>query len=252
MGTRTSEDLCWAAEEACLAARPSGVEVVLGGWLLRAAGGPTRRVNSLNPLRGWRDAPEAVIAEAARLYGGLGRPLIVRVPDLAPEMAACCDRLGYGAEGEARTLHADLTGSVRPAAEGVTLLPKPDAEWFAAWAACEGIGPGPVLDGYRDSVGRVVVPTAFACRHVGGDAVAVAYGAMHRGLLVFESVVTHPDRRREGHAVAMIQAMLNWASEQGATGACLQVVAENAPARSLYRSLGFTRELYRYDYRRPR
>lgn len=252
MESRISEDLCWAAEEACLAARPSGVEVVLGGWLLRAAGGPTRRVNSLNPLRGWRDAPDAVIAEAARIYGGLGRPLIVRVPGLAPEMAACCDRLGYGVEGEACTLHADLTDCAGPLADGITVLAKPDEAWFAAWAACEGVGRGPVLDGYRDSIGRVVVPTAFACRRVAGEPVAVAYGAVHRGLLVFESVVTRPDRRREGHAVEVIRALTHWARGEGATGACLQVVADNAAARALYRSLGFTRELYRYAYRRPR
>ncbi len=252
MDSRASQDLCWAAEEACLAARPSGVEVVLGGWLLRAAGGPTRRVNSINPLRGWRDAPETVIAQAARLYGGLGRPLIVRVPGLAPEMAACCDQLGYSVAGEACTLWAGLTGHATPVGDGITLLPRPDAPWFAAWAACEGIGAGPVLDLYRDSLGRIVVPAAFARRQVGGEPAAVAYAAVHRGLLVFESVVTRPDRRRQGHAAAVIRALMSWGVGEGATGACLQVAAENAPARTLYHALGFTQELYRYDYRRPR
>jgi hypothetical protein len=41
-----------------------------------------------------------------------------------------------------------------------------------------------------------------------------------------------------------------WARGEGATGACLQVVAGNGPARALYVGLGFTRNLYGYRYRR--
>ena len=38
-----------------------------------------------------------------------------------------------------------------------------------------------------------------------------------------------------------------WARREGATGACLQVVAENAPARALYAGLGFA-PVGRYAY----
>ena len=44
--------------------------------------------------------------------------------------------------------------------------------------------------------------------------------------------------------------LIDWACGQAAEGAALQVVADNAPAHMLYRSLGFDRELYRYHYRR--
>lgn len=246
-----ADDLCWAVEEACLAARPSPAEVVLGGWLLRAAGGPTRRTNSLNPLRGRRDPPETVIREAGQIYRSLGRPLIVRVPDMASEMADHLDGLGVRPEGEVRTLHAAFPRAAMAPADDVVLVDRPDASWLDAWAACEGAPPGPVRDAYRESITRLIVPAAFACRRSGSEPVAVAYGVVHRGLLVFESVATHPDRRREGHATRIVQALMGWAIGQGATGACLQVLADNAPARALYRTLGFERELYRYAYRRP-
>jgi ribosomal protein S18 acetylase RimI-like enzyme len=63
--------------------------------------------------------------------------------------------------------------------------------------------------------------------------------------------VTDPAFRRQGLARKAVLAVLAWAySRCGATGACLSVVADNAPAVALYEALGFSREVYRYHYRR--
>ncbi|MCJ2034550.1 GNAT family N-acetyltransferase [Methylobacterium sp. J-068] len=250
MDWKTDEDLAWAVEEACLNARPAPVQVSLGGWLLRAAGGPTRRTNSLNPLRGPRDDPAAVIAAAEPICRGLGRPLIVRVPDLAPEMDALLDRLGYRAEGETATLFADFAGFGARPPDDVGVAPDPDPSWFAAQAACEGVTDEIALRTYRASLGCLILPRLFVHRIAAGRTVGVAYGAVHRRLLVLESVATHPEHRRSGHAAALVAALMIWARGQGAEGACLQVVAGNHPARALYAGLGFTRTLHGYRYRR--
>ncbi|KQU23764.1 hypothetical protein ASG63_03810 [Methylobacterium sp. Leaf94] len=247
---QSDADRAWAVEEACRNARPSPLEIGLGGWILRASGGPTRRTNSLNPLRGWRDDPARIVAEAETLYRNLGRPLIVRVPDLAPEMDVLLDGLGYRSEGEACTLFAELPPDDRDGAEGVALDNAPDAAWLAARAACEGVVSEVALRTYRDSIACLILPRMFARRIEADRTVAVAYGVLHRGILVFESVATHPSHRRAGHARSLILALMAWARREGATGACLQVVAENAPARALYAGLGFSRSLYGYRYRR--
>jgi GNAT superfamily N-acetyltransferase len=249
-GPVADADLAWTVEEACLNARPSPVQVALGGWILRAASGPTRRTNSLNPLRGHRDDPEAVLAQAEVIYRGLDRPLIVRVPDLAPEMDALLDRLGYRAEGETCTLYADLPHADGVQADDVAVSPDPDAAWFAAQAACEGVNGAEALRTYRASLACLALPRLFVQRRYTGATVAVAYGVLHRGLLVLESVATHPAHRRAGHARALVLTLMAWARRQGAVGACLQVVAANGAARALYGGLGFTRDLYGYRYRR--
>jgi len=250
MAWQSADDLAWAVEEACRNARPSPVAITLGGWLLRAAGGPTRRTNSLNPLRGTRDDPEAVLMAAEVIYRGLGRPLIVRVPDLAPEMDALLDRRGYRAEGETCTLFAELADDASPRVEDIHAAARPDAVWFAAQAACEGTVSDEALRTYRASLDCLILPSLFVRKTLGDRSVAVAYGVLHRGLLVFESVATHPDHRRAGHATALVDALMAWARRAGADAACLQVVADNQPARALYEPLGFSRMLYRYRYRR--
>jgi GNAT superfamily N-acetyltransferase len=247
---RSDEDRAWAVEEACRNARPSPREIALGGWVLRASGGPTRRTNSLNPLRGWRDDSAAVVAEAEAVYRSLGQPLIVRVPDLVPDMDLALDRLGFRREGETCTLFAELSPGTAHDIGDVCLTETPDTTWLAAHGDCEGVTSEVARKCYRTSVECLILPRIFARRVEGARTVAVAYGAVHRGVLVFESVATHPAHRRAGHARSLILALMAWARRGGATSACLQVVAENPPARTLYSGLGFTRSLYGYRYRR--
>lgn len=250
MRARSDDALAWAVEEACLNARPAPVAVHLGGWTLRAAGGPTRRTNSLNPLPGRREAPGAVIAAAEAVYRGLGRPLIVRVPDLVPEMDAHLDRLGYRREGETRTLLSDLAAQGQFVPDGLVLSPDPDEAWFAAQAACEAVVSEEAARTYRASLACLILPRVFARLVREGGSVAVAYGVLDRGLFVLESVATHTAHRRAGHARILVGGLLAEGRRMGAQSACLQVVAANAPARALYAGLGFTRDLHGYRYRR--
>jgi len=69
-------------------------------------------------------------------------------------------------------------------------------------------------------------------------------------MLCFESVVTDERRRRQGLSRRVLAALAEWAARNGATGATLQVEADNTPGRTLYRSIGMTTELHRYHYRR--
>ena len=62
---------------------------------------------------------------------------------------------------------------------------------------------------------------------------AVAFAALHDGIASINSVVTDPRRRRQGLSRRAVAGVLAWARRQGALGACLQVAATNAPARSL-------------------
>jgi N-acetylglutamate synthase len=56
-----------------------------------------------------------------------------------------------------------------------------------------------------------------------------------------------PGRRRNGLGLVVLDAMLAWAAERGATTAYLQVRGDNAAALALYERLGFrTHHTYRY------
>ena len=96
----------------------------------------------------------------------------------------------------------------------------------------------------------LAVPALFAeARDADGEIASVAFCGIHEKLACLQWVVTAPEQRRAGLSRATLSALLGRAQAAGATGACLQVLAENVSAIRLYESLGFAQELYRYHYR---
>jgi GNAT superfamily N-acetyltransferase len=244
-----SDFLAWRVEAACIEAWPCAWETTLDGWLVRFSGGPTRRTNSVNPLPGQRAPVGAILDRARSLYATLKQPVLFRVPAIAPGLDDTLDALGFEA-GEATTvtLHAML-GDCPTRIAGDARVGPLDGEWLEARARLIGWDAAG-MQVYTGMLQLIAGPAAFASVRSGGQIVAVAYGAIAQGLLVIESVVTDDTLRRRGFGRQVVAALLAWARGEGIDEACLQVLADNEPARALYRGLGFTQELYRYHYRR--
>jgi GNAT superfamily N-acetyltransferase len=180
----------------------------------------------------------------------LGLPTIFRVLSLIdPLVDERLAEAGYTGEGESCALYAPIEDIAGVRDPDVTLLEQPTAEWFGAMAALQNHSSEQAAT-YRRIVDRLAIPAAFATLSGGEGAVALAYGALHNGLLCYESVITDSRWRRQGSGRRIVNALTAWARDEGAVGACLEVEAHNAPARALYDAIGLKRELYRYYYRR--
>ena len=102
---------------------------------------------------------------------------------------------------------------------------------------------------FRLVTDAILLPRAFACLSGPEGIAAIAFGVRAGPWLVIESVAVREAQRNRGLARQTVGALLDWGRREGATAACLQVEATNAPAVALYQRLGFARELYRYHYR---
>jgi|SRR5581483_224019 len=249
--TSAVASLAWRVEETCLNAWPGLREIVLEGWLVRYAQGVSRRLNSANPLSASAEISDAVVAETAAFFQRRGQPAIFRVPSIA--VAGVDEALatrGYTAEGETCVVHGRLDAMAAEIDPAVVLRPRPDRIWFAAMAGLQGYNADQAQI-YRRIVGAVSIPAAFASlTDESGRIVSMAYGSIHNGMLCYDLVVTDARQRRRGHSRRIVTTLAGWAKAQGATDACLQVVAENTAARALYDQIGLTSEMYRYHYRR--
>jgi N-acetylglutamate synthase len=241
-----SATLEWRVAETCLNAWPALREVLLDGWLLRFSEGLTRRANSVNPLR---PVDRADLRVCELIYRRLALPTIFRVPSLVPSVDEALGEAGYTREGESCVLYGPIKNMKAAHDPDVLVLSHATPEWFAAMAALQN-HTGDQAEIYRRIVAQIAIPAAFAALSATGEITALAYGAIHNGLLCYDSVITDRRWRRQGHGRRIITALAAWAKGNGAEGACLEVEAGNIPARALYDSIGLNRELYRYHYRR--
>jgi ribosomal protein S18 acetylase RimI-like enzyme len=241
--------LAWRAEEACRRAWPSAWEIILDHWLIRHAGGATRRTNSVNPLRAEAADPIGVINRARAIYHAQGQATIFRVLSIVPDLEAPLERLGFVAEGHTCTLFVERQNFLQVDMSHTELTVEPSRGWLEAKNRMTPLSQGDRII-YEQMHGLISSPKAFAATRSEGRIVAVAYGVIHDGLLVLESVVTDAAERGKDFGARTVGSLMAWAARTGADAACLQVVVDNTPARALYHKLGFRTEISRYHYRR--
>ncbi|WP_371682453.1 GNAT family N-acetyltransferase [Kitasatospora sp. MMS16-BH015] len=222
----------------------------LGDWLLRASGGHTKRANSCQAL----GDPGLPLAEATaavgRWYAERGLPALFEVstPGTDPALVAELDALGERiAPTEVRT--APLAPVIRAGAgtERVRLHRAPDEGWFERYHG--GADPATAEAARALLLGGPSVWFAAVPAPGGGAPLAIGRCVVDGPWVLFNAVETAPEARRQGLATAVMSVLAARAAEEGATGAFLQVEADNTAARTLYDRLGFTTS-HTYHYAR--
>jgi GNAT superfamily N-acetyltransferase len=229
--------LCWPAFET----------ERMGGWRLRAAGGFTRRANSALALA----EPELPLAQAldrtADWYAARG---LVPYVQVAHGTALDESIAAHGWTAEARTLVrtaalaplADL-----PGAERVHVSRELTGPWLARYhRTCAATDAARAVLSAGPAVWFATVPGP-----AGTDTpAAIGRVATAGRWAMFAALEVDPAHRRQGLATAVMSALARSALADGATGAFLQVEADNARAGALYDRLAFT-TTPSHHYRRP-
>jgi ribosomal protein S18 acetylase RimI-like enzyme len=220
----------------------------LGAWILRFAGGYTRRANSVNPL----GAPAGDLSEAIETSEshfrerGLRTVFKLTRESQPPELEGVLHERGYELAAPTRVMTLSLSTFHGATDSGLELWPRTRDDWldaFSIWQSLEA-----QKAHHREILDRILLPHRFATLRDPNGPLAVGL-VVHDGELAgLFDVVTAPAFRRLGHGENLVRGMLAWAQGAGARTAYLQVQEANASAFGLYTKLGF-REIYRYWYR---
>ncbi|WP_330453538.1 MULTISPECIES: GNAT family N-acetyltransferase [unclassified Streptomyces] len=222
----------------------------LGDWLLRAAGGFTRRANSVLPL-GDPGVPLGVALGRVRdWYAERGLAPYVQTAtgaaDAQEELCAALEEHGWRREVTAEVRVAALApiGDLPAEVSRVRLERTADAAWLARY---QRVGtPGPEVTSVLHSGPSVWFATVPG---EAGDEVPAAIGrcVVDGRWAGFMAVEVAPEHRRRGLATAVMTALARQAMDEGASAAWLQVEADNEGARALYDGMGFaTHHLYHH------
>jgi GNAT superfamily N-acetyltransferase len=190
----------------------------LGDWVLRRS--PTHSARRANSVLAF--GPSGVAGDADRVEAFYERPVAAVLPD-SPEDELFRSRGWVLESHDADTVF--MVGGVAQALRGSRQARSPVI---------------PVVE--------LVETPGLATARI--DHLASGVAAYAADWVGFRGIEVRPDHRRRGLALGLMEALLEWGAEQGATTAYLQVLGDNEPAIRLYERLGF-REHHRYRYLTP-
>lgn len=200
-----------------------------GGWVLRYAGGVTKRANSVLAL-GEPDDLDAAISAAEAFYAERGAPCAFSIGAGAPPgLDGALEARGYALVDPTVVMAGAISG--RPSVP-VRVEERPWRGWLETWWAVDGRrSTGP------EAAERILtgVPALYVAVEEDGIPVAVGRGVPQGGTLGIYCMATLPEARRRGLGRAVLRAL---AVESGMPGAYLVVTERNTAARALYRSEG--------------
>ena len=240
-------------EDLSLNAWPSHQMQVYDGWILRFSYFYTHRTNCVEQIGPSILPLEEKISYCEEIYRYWQTPCIFKIspvgsPDLDPLLEARGYEIEHATQVMVRSL-GDLSPTAHPAEPyPLTVRARTDAAWIDGLFCLKG-GVSPIH--------RRIVPNMYAAipkdeiavaAYDGGTLIGTGLGILDRDTVGIYAIHVRDDYRRRGLASGIVSRILTEARKQGAAGAYLQVVSDNAPARQLYRRLGF-RDSYRYYFR---
>ncbi len=238
-------------EDLSLNAWPSHQMQVYDGWIIRFSHFYTHRTNSVEEL-GLSTLPlDKKIDYCEEIYHRWKTPSIFKITPLSnPSLDGLLAKRGYKIEHATDVMTMDLDDII---IEGTHSIPVQTQD-FISHKWIESLFR---LKQTTNATHRKIVPSMYAA--IPKDVIAAAIfvddvqiatglGILDRDYIGIYAIHVSDDFRQKGYAQAIVTTLLQKGKDAGASRAYLQVVSDNAPAKRLYRKIGF-RKLYHYWFR---
>jgi len=233
-------------EKIALRAWPSTETIEYDGWVLRASGGYTKRANSVNPHFGSSLPLDEKLVHCRAFYTKRGLPTIFRLTPFSqpPELDDILADAGYTTLDRTLVMRTPLD---RPLSSNPEVRSVDLDLWFGAFDRLKRPEPA-MREPHRRIVEAAEGDRRFAVVERDGVPAACGLGVLVDNVVGVFDLFTAEAHRRQGLGSAVISSILDWASEQGARAAFLQVHSKNDPAIRLYERFDFE-IAYPYWYR---
>jgi GNAT superfamily N-acetyltransferase len=244
-------DLLRRVEDAGLNASAPPQQRWIDGWIVRFNPGKAKRARCINAVAAGVRSWERKLDECAEVYRHAGLPMLVRVTPFTqpPELDQCLERRGWHSIDDTRVMVCPALdeGPVASTPAGMTVAVESPADFARTIGTLRGSSLAQV-DAHAARLAASPVPHVGWVLRRDGEAVACAQAAQEGDLVGLYDVFVAPRARGAGLARWMCEGLLKEARTRGAKAAYLQVDADNAPARTVYRALRFA-DAYWYSYR---
>jgi GNAT superfamily N-acetyltransferase len=236
-------------EFAAFSAWPAKEQFERSGIVYRISSGYTKRANSANIIGAINSDSTQLIKKTEQLFADKELPCIFRTLSFSPqfEFEQHLKAKQYQNVNLSCVLSKKLqavTQPVMPAHIKIEILTI--SEWFEYFCMLNKQD-DKLMQGHLDILLRIKDLCSAMVLRVKGEVVACVLGVIHEDLLGIFDLYSAEHVRGKGYANMLIQALCNWAWQQGATQSYLQVLADNKSALALYEHLHY-RHCYQYSY----
>lgn len=226
------------------------------GFAVLRSRGVTKRAHSIVALEPPTGAPElaAALEKVESLVEMAGESPVHRILEgiTPPALEALLDQRGDESIAPSEILELPLSGTLpRPHPSAVIETGPLDEQWFeTGWRIAPREGEHARATLHDILAGTPAIQVTLPAGDRPGAAVgrAALVTAGKETVAVLNMIAVDPAQRRRGLGRALSGTLIALAEVQGARRVLLEVEAENTPARTLYRSLGF-RRIGGYHYR---
>lgn len=241
-------------EEASLNAWPSLNTYLYDGWLARFANGYTKRANSVTPLYPGSMDLDDKIKGCETLYKQQNLRPVFRLPGFVEGIDEVDGRLAarhYQKIDTTSVQTLDLSFCFANQSKRAYILPGRSGteSWLGAFHRLSGDNPQRHdAATHQQLLNNIIGEKCFMVLMVAGEVVACGLAVASNGYAGIFDLIVAKEHRRQGYGLELTESLLDWAVNQRAHYAYLQVMTANTAAINLYAKLKFT-ELYQYWYR---
>ena len=219
------------------------------GWILRFAGGVTKRSNSVNMLYPSSLDPDEKISFceniclAENVAPCFKITAIAQPPDIDARLAA----RGYAIHSHISFQTMDISGVPAEISDDVHLETVLKPGWMDDFIRMNEFDPTRKST-YMAIMEQLHLPKCFFSLRHDRVATAVGLGVVENSFIGLFDIVVDKACRNAGLGFHIVDNILRWGRKNGAETAYLQVLTDNNAATRLYEKIGF-KEAYQYWYR---
>ena len=219
------------------------------GWILRFAGGVTKRSNSVSLLYSSTLDPEEKISFCEQRYFSQNITPCFKITAVA-EPSDMDKRLAsreYYIHSTISFQTMDISGILPEPISEISIEGELKPGWIEDFIRMNEFDPAR-RQVYVEIMNQIRLPKCLISLKRGQKTVGVGLGVLEDRYVGLFDIVVDKDYRNAGLGHLIVENILHWGRKLGAGTAYLQVLKDNSPAIRLYEKMGF-REVYQYWYR---